>query len=386
MKRLLLTLSFFTPALIGMESPLEKALVQSETTTTTELVTTTPEKEKTAPFDIKKYINIKKLLLSAADTLFDDDKEFSDEKKSLEQGSGKGEAAETSDTTRQLINALIKALRLEQRILTIGSSTQADSKNNTNTNNTTSTAMVTTGGKQVPLKDICNLEDLRKLLIDINDNYWKQHTQINTTGKEANISKRRAPIVKPLTYAQRFYACIDWDKLENLLGAESNEFILLDGAAQAIVAYSEKNSNEIDITEYLHIQTIIKLLFGFDIAEYAEMPALNKLVNTLCKKDTTSLEMYLRCIKPVPLLLFLGCPEEDVDDISKTLTGLLKFAYDLAQDEDAALDKMLTIINVYGEYDVSARLEGLNEPTALTAGDFSKQTDTLFKGKLNNQK
>ncbi len=325
MKRLLLTLTLFTPALMGMESPLGDAELKENQ----ELVIAVPVKEKLVPFDIKKYVNVKKLLLSAANTLFTDEKESSDS--SSDEGE---EAADSNDTLRQLINALINALKLEQRVLTIGLQKQDESKEIIASNENVSPKTVATG-KQVKLKRICDLTKFRRLLTDINDNYFEKGD-----GKT--------------NYAVRLVQCINWKKLKEILGAESDEFTILNGAAEAIVAYSKNDSTEVNITEYLHIQKITKLLFGFELDAYADMPAFNKLINLSFKKEALSLDMYVKCIKPEPLLLFLGCPKEDIEVISATLQGLLTFAYDLAQDEGAAIDKMLSVIELYGQYDPSA--------------------------------
>ncbi len=309
MKRIVLTLSLFAPVLIAMERPIE-LIEKNDQVVIHNGLQECDAKKKEVSFDIKKYVNVKKLLLSVANTLFTDEKDDSDS--SSNESEDQVEA--TNDMMRQLINALINALKLEQRVLTIGSSSNGEQ------------------GKQVKLKRLCDITKLRRLFTDMNDNYFGKGNE-NTH------------------YAAQLVDCIKWKFLATSLGEKSDEYIVLKGAADAIRVFSKSDSTSIDITQYLHIQKIVKLLFGFNLEAYADMEALNKLVNSSFKKEQTSLEMCIRCIKPEPFLLLMGCAEEDVEVISSTIQTLCMFAYDLAQDEEATTVKLLEILELYKQYD-----------------------------------
>lgn len=310
MKRLLLITAFLVPALVGMEPASPSQELQ--------LIDEKSALQKGPSFDFKKYVNVRKLFTGILDSFFTDEDKVTS---GLENDSLKSKN-ESADTMRQLINIFINALKLEQRVLTI----ELPSLSEVGEIPPKKTI-------QIQLTDLCDVKKLRELLIAVNDDFFQKND-------------------KETKYGAKLIKCIKWGYLKKALGEQSDAYVILKSSADIFSNYSKSSLDKIDIAECLNIQRIIKLLFGFDLTTYADMPAVHKLINTLFKGNQTSLGMCAQCVNPLALLAFLGWTPEEAEEISNSVQGLCMFLHDLVEEgPDATINKMLGALALYNDQD-----------------------------------
>ncbi|MBA3751939.1 hypothetical protein H0X06_04060 [Candidatus Dependentiae bacterium] len=285
MKRLLLALTLFIAPASAMNSPIEIEIV---------------DKKDDIIKIVKNYINIKKLLLNVAKTAFASDDESS------ESFDEEGKNTSLNDTTKEIMNALIDALKLDKCI-------------------------ISTPYFKGTLKSFCDLKKLKALLISINTSYFDNDSD-----------------TEMITYCIQFKKCIKWTTLQKQL--KSDDYFDLEKTIDSLIKYYKGEQINIDVDKLICFEKISAIL-GFNLSEYVRIDSLKQLANASLQNNPVTIEMILSSIKCEPLLRALGCEEEGIEELSEGLQNLLTLAFDFAQDEDAALTKLLNVLKFYKQED-----------------------------------
>jgi hypothetical protein len=160
-------------------------------------------------------------------------------------------------------------------------------------------------------------------------------------------------------------------KLEEVLGTE--EFLKLDESIKNGLKYY-KGKNIDSIENFVALERL-PAIFGLRVEQGFNTAQLTALLNAFFQRHPISKEMLFESLHIMPLLRWLGCKEETLQQTSAGTLSFLSLVYDMMHDEEAAGKNLLQCMTSYGRQRPAA-LHGASSAPALPAerGDELRQS------------